>query len=384
VIQEVTAHIHRLIRRGFTYLAALVLWLSGYTRYDILYILKADLDKVKECNIIIDDFAEYVKICNEKFQRYNKEDIERLVRTYLDTKELIGLILANANIGELKILAYTSDYVIRTGRFSVYGVSDYIRCTEVLENVNVEHHVITTLQKYLVYMCDKLYTCVEYSWTNELIQKLHSILADKFKLPSDDDIVKEVELVLEKPCGLKIIAAMYSMSTGSIDQFQLFHRRRVQDFLKDIKYIRYVYFNGFLNALAIPHIETAVRKRIIDAIVDKICDVLNTDIERVDVSSVYITYELRNGVCVRVPKMYYFSPIFWAKSNVINIVYELPYSVRDYVLTYSPYFENSILILCRGSDIVSIYVFNNFDKHVCERLSKVKNLVIVHGYRSRY
>ncbi|GEM_PF-4680552 len=377
--------VHRLVKRGFHNLAALALWLSGFTRYDIQYILKVDLDSLRDHGVIINDFTEYVRICDERFQRYNKEDIEKLVKKYFDTvKELAALILSNASINELKILAYATDYVVRTGRFSVYGVSDYIRCSEVLENINVEHYVVTTLQKYLIYMCDKLYTCIEYSWTKDLVRILHNILSSRFHLPTDDEIIREIEEFLARPYGLRVLAAMYSMSTGSIDQFQLFHRRRVQDFLKDIKYVRYVYFNGFLNGLAISHIEQAVRKNIIERIVSEICRALGCSVEAIHVESIFITYELSNGVLVRVPKMYYFSPIFWSKPGAINIVFELPYSIRDYLLTYCTYFENSIVIFCKGTHIVSVYVVNDFDKAICESLSKLRIPIIVYGYCARH
>ncbi len=377
--------VHRLVRRGFHNLSAIVLWLSGFTRYDIHYVLKVDLEALRDYNVVVDDFAEYIRICGEHFQRYSKEDTERLVRSYFDTvRELVTLILFNATLSELKILAYATDYVVRSGRFSVYGISDYIRCSEVLENINVEHHVVTVLQKYLIYMCDKLYSCVEFSWTKELVHILHSILSRRFQLPTDEDILSEIEEFLSRPYGLRVLAAMYSMSTSSIDQFQLFHRRKVQDFLKDVKYVRYVYFNGFLNGLAIGHIEQAVRKNIVEKIVSAICNVLNCSVKEVQIEPMFVTYVLSNGVLVRAPKMYYFSPIFWSKPGAINIIFDIPYSIRDYLLTYCTYFENSVVMFCKGTNIVSIYVINEFDKSICECLSKLKVPVLVYGHSTRY
>ena len=337
-------------------ISALAAWLAGYTRYDIVKIFNIDLELLRKYNIIIDEFGEYVSIIDKKFRRYEKESIENIVRlSNIDPIEMLITLLRDINFEEAKILAYTSDFIKRYGKFSLYGISDYIRCVEKPENVNIEFKVLITLQKYLIYMCDRAHRCEEYSWTNKYLEILHKILLKIFKLPNDDDILKQLsKFIDENVSNLEVLAAMYSMCTGTIDQFQLFHKCRVQDVLKDIREIDYVYYNGFVNPLSLDLIVKIIIDKVISRIVEKIENVfkcrailLNNDLN-------YIDYKICD-VVIRFPKMYYLSPIFWAKPNAINVLYHIPRDVRSYVTTYRPYFEGGFLIISQGYNILKIF-----------------------------
>ncbi len=360
--------------------SALVAWLAGYTRYDIVKMFNIDLDLLKNYNILVDEFGEYVVLNHEKYRRYEKETIERLVySSSLDPPEILLILLEKISNDELRTLAYVSDFIRRYGKFSLYGISDYIRCVEKPENVNIEFKVLTILQKYLIYMCDRAHRCEEYSWTREFIEIIHNLTRDRFRLPSDGDMLRELsKFVSENVNGLEILAAMYSMCTGTIDQFQSFHKCRVQDVLRGINEINYVYYNGFVNPLSLDFIVKVVRTNIIENIVKKLEHVFNSDSTLVNSEeNIHYMDYIINGITIRVPKMYYLSPVFWAKPGAINVLYYVPKDVRAYIDMYKPYFEKGFLVVSQGSNILKIFAFPGHSKNIKTILEKICDVVDV-------
>ncbi len=367
----------RILREDPRALSAVVAWLAGYTRYDVVKMFNVDIDALREHGIILDEFGEYMIVNGVKYKRYAKESIEKFIRNiYPDPVEIFLTLCRVINLDDARILTYAADFIQRYGRFSLYGISDYIRCIEKPENVNIEFRVLLTLQKYLVYMCDRSHKCVEYSWTNDLVDSIRRIFKGKFLLPSDSDILRELKNILTTNMneGLEILAALYSMCTGTIDQFQIFHKCRIQDVLKEVSEIRYVYFNGFVNPLALDLIVRVIRESIIDNIIKRLCNAVG-DIKKFEDSNVhYVTYVTDNAL-LRVPKMYYISPIFWAKPGAINILYRVPRNVSTYLSTYRPYFERGFLIICQGPEILKIFAFPGHDVSLRDRLRSVADLV---------
>ncbi|NPA24076.1 MAG: hypothetical protein GXO23_07265 [Crenarchaeota archaeon] len=369
--------LRRVLRENPRAVSAIVAWLVGYTRYDVVKMFNVDIDSLRSYGIVLDEFGEYMLVSGGKYRRYSKESIEKLISDLrLDPVEVFIALCRALDREDAKILAYTADFVRRYGRFSLYGISDYIRCIERPENVNVEFRVLLTLQKYLVYMCDRSHKCVEYSWTMNVIDNISRMLRYLVYLPSDDDILRELKTFLSKDMNnnIEILAALYSMCTGTIDQFQIFHKCRIQDVLRDVSEIRYVYYNGFVNPLALDLIVKIVREEIIDKIVSNLGRALGEPRELKDEDMCYLTYVFDNAL-VRVPKMYYLSPIFWARPGAINVVYRVPKNVNAYLATYRPYFEGGFLVICQGSEILKIFAFPEHDPTVKERLKEICDIV---------
>jgi len=368
----------KILREDPKALSAAIAWLAGYTRYDVVKMFNIDVDVLRDYGIILDEFGEYMIVQGLKYKRYDKESIEKFIRSFmLDPLEIFLTLCRTISKDEAKILTYAADFVKRYGRFSLYGISDYIRCVERPENVNVEFKVLLTLQKYMLYMCDRSHKCIEYSWTQDLVENIRKMFGTLFNLPTDEDILRELENFLKRnmSSGLEILAALYSMCTGTIDQFQSFHKCRIQDVLKDVSEIRYVYYNGFVNPLALDLIVKVVREDIIEKIVLKISkevgEILNTYDELH-----YLTY-VTEKIVIRVPKMYYLSPIFWAKPGAINIVYRIPKNLSSYMSTYGTYFEKGFLVVAQGSDILKIFAFPGHDDTVKEKLRNICDVVEV-------
>jgi len=370
--------LRRLLRENPRALSAAIAWLTGYTRYDVVKMFNIDVEVLRNYGIVLDEFGEYMIVQGLKYKRYEKESVEKFVRSFmLDPVEVFLVLCKTISRDEAKILTYVADFVRRYGRFSLYGVSDYIRCVERPENINVEFKVLLTLQKYMVYMCDRSHKCVEYSWTSELVDKIRSIFRSVFELPTDEDILKEIESFLRRDMvnNIEVLAALYSMCTGTIDQFQTFHKCRIQDVLRDVSEIRYVYYNGFVNPLALDLIIRIVRENIIDKIVYKISEKVG-DIVNIYEEHHYITYVTNNSM-IRAPKMYYLSPIFWAKPGAINVIYRVPRNLQSYVSTYSTYFERGFLVIAQNSEILKIFAFPGHDDTVKESLRDICDVVEV-------
>ncbi len=353
-----------MLRENPRLLLGLALWLLGYSRFDVHSIVGVDLEEAARYGVIVDEFGDVVKVRDAQFRRFSKDSVERLVGECLDVEEIFSMIVRLSTEDEKKTLIYVSDYVRRRGCFSIYGVSDYIRCSELLQNINVEYRVLCTVLKFLVYSCDRTYSCTEYTWTRALIEKIQRGLTGLVKLPTDDDIKRSIlSLLVGREDGIRIIAAMYSMSTGSIDQFSHFHKRPVQDYIKSLTSIRYVFYDGFLNGLALPLIERVLLEHVIEPLLRRIVETVGaSSLSRVDESRAGYIYTCRldnQTVLIAVPKMYYFSPIFWALPEAINVVYELPHNVDSYVSLYRPYFEKGILVLSRGLDVKRVIYFGD-------------------------
>ncbi len=362
-------------------IAGLALWLLGYSRLDVYTLLNVDLSETMKYGIIVDEFRDSVKIRGFEFKRFSKESIEKLIGECLTVNDIVSLVDKFGTDEDRKTLAYVSDYVKRMGSFSIYGVSDYIRCSELLRNVNVEFKVLITVLKFLLYACDRTYSCSEYVWTRELIEILHGKLASAAQLPSDIEIENGIlSLIREREDGVNIIAAMYSMSTGSIDQFHSFHKRSIQDYLRTVSSIRYVFHDGFLNGLALPAIERVVLRHIVEPLVTKVSSLLKGRLTgMVEESRVRYMFEVKldsgKVVHIVVPKMYYYSPIFWAMPKAVNIVYEIPHSVQAYVSLYRPYFENGVLVISRGSEIVRVVCFCR--DTLCESFTSLGEVMLI-------
>ena len=359
--------VRKIFREEPRLLVGVALWLLGYSRLDVWTLLNVDLSDVVKYGVIVDEFRDVVKVCGLDFKRFSRESVEQLIGECLAIDDILSLIDRVISDEERKILAYVSDYVERMSKFSIYGVSDYIRCSELIKNVNVEYKVLCTVVKSLLYACDRTYVCDEYSWTRVLIKLLHSKLSSLVKLPSDSDIESRIlSLITEREDGMNIVAAMYSLSTGSTDQFHSFHRRPVQEYLSKITSIQYVFHDGFLNGLALPIIEKVFKKFIIEPLLAEICNhvgecsVVKSEESRF---SYRFDLELKHGhnISVVAPKMYYYSPVFWAVPRAVNVLYEIPHSVQAYLTVYRPYFEDGVLVLARGTKIVKIVCFGEND-----------------------
>ncbi len=350
-----------------SHVLALLSWIRGSSGPDVERNYGVSIRQINEVlrgKLVVIEVYDSICADGRCVKRYDVDFNDLMSRV---AESVARAIIRSCSDRDLMILRYVVDLIVRHGRYDVYEISDCIRCCEDVGHANVEHEVISLCSKYLLASPDASQDPREHHWILRLSEHICRALGDRCRAIDESKIVSTIEMMASSPDGLEVLAAMHSMCFNAADQFKRFHGSSVEEYLAGLKRIPCVYSEGFANPVAMRCLESYVKRKIVDELVrlicrcTKVCNVVSYVRERTYHKYVLSSDERDIKITVVAPAMYYYSPIFWAHERSINIVPNVPHRIEQYLSTYRPYFNDSIVMFSKLYGVHSVHCISCSD-----------------------